>query len=368
MVPARVTSVEAFGLGLPLRKPMRLASEIITVAENLFVRVTASDGTVGWGEAASAPTMTGEVLPGMLAVMRRFIGPALLDAPIDDLQALEMAVERSIRGNTGAKSAISMALYDLVARQRALPLHALLGRARRESVPALAMLGSGDAVQDATDARASAEAGYRHFKLKVGGDPSADARSLAAVRKAIGPRAELTADANMAWSVAQGLAFLRATQGLSLAYLEQPLADDDLAGLPTLTGAGLGAIATDEGIHEIRDIDANAAAGVRWFGLKLIKLGSYRRMANAMERCAAVGGLPILACKIAESSVGVAALAHLAVTMPAVETGVSFTHGYLQNDVTAAPVQVRMGSVTPSASHGHGIEVDEARMHRFRIG
>ena len=45
---ATIIRVEPFGIGLPLRKPMRLASETIVVAENLFVRVTSSDGLVGW--------------------------------------------------------------------------------------------------------------------------------------------------------------------------------------------------------------------------------------------------------------------------------------------------------------------------------
>jgi L-Ala-D/L-Glu epimerase len=129
--------------------------------------------------------------------------------------------------------------------------------------------------------------------------------------------------------VAQSVAFLRATASLELAYLEQPLPDDDLVGLATLTRAGLGAVASDEGIHGLGDIDANAAAGLRWFGLKLIKLGGYGHVRSAHARCAAVGGWSILASKMAESSVAAGALAHLAVTMPHVLTGASFTHTYL---------------------------------------
>ncbi len=38
---------------------MKMAGETITAAQNILVRIEASNGTVGWGEAASAPTMTG---------------------------------------------------------------------------------------------------------------------------------------------------------------------------------------------------------------------------------------------------------------------------------------------------------------------
>src|SRR5258708_23307080 len=110
---ATIIRVEPFGIGLPLRKPMRLASETIVVAENLFVRVTSSDGLVGWGEAASAPTMTGELLERMVATVRRFVGPALLSAPLDDLAALEERTARSIRANSGRKSAVVIARHDL---------------------------------------------------------------------------------------------------------------------------------------------------------------------------------------------------------------------------------------------------------------
>lgn len=363
-----ITGVEAFGLGLPLRKPMRLASETITTAENLFVRVTASDGAVGWGEAASAPSMTGDLLVGMVAAVRRFIAPALAGAALDDLAALEARADRAIYGNTGAKSAVAMAVYDLVARQRGVGLHALLGAVQRPAAPALCMLGSGDPAQDAATARAARRDGFRHFKLKVGrSDPAADAASAVAVRAALGPDAELTADANMAWDVPQSLAFLRAAQDAGLAYLEQPLPPEDIAGLAALTAAGLGAVAVDEAVHGAADIDVAAAAGVRWFGLKLIKLGGYGRMATAVGRCAAAGGWPILASKIAESSVAAAALAHLAVTLPAVRTGVSFTHRYLAGDVTGDPVPIDRGAVAPPPGPGHGVSVDAAALERFRI-
>ena len=59
----RLVSVEAFGVRVPLVSPMRLASETITTADNLLVRVVDAAGREGWGEAASAPTMTGERLP-----------------------------------------------------------------------------------------------------------------------------------------------------------------------------------------------------------------------------------------------------------------------------------------------------------------
>jgi muconate cycloisomerase len=53
--------IEPIAVRLPMKKPVIMAGEEIRVADNLLVRVDAG-GHAGWGEAAAAPTMTGETL------------------------------------------------------------------------------------------------------------------------------------------------------------------------------------------------------------------------------------------------------------------------------------------------------------------
>ena len=38
-----------------------MSSVVIDIAENIIVRIEDTDGTVGWGEATEAPTMTDKV-------------------------------------------------------------------------------------------------------------------------------------------------------------------------------------------------------------------------------------------------------------------------------------------------------------------
>ena len=52
--PLTIARIEAIPVALPLAKPMKMAGETIAQASNIIVRVEAADGTVGWGEAASA--------------------------------------------------------------------------------------------------------------------------------------------------------------------------------------------------------------------------------------------------------------------------------------------------------------------------
>src|SRR3954465_1318580 len=76
--PLTIRRVDAIPVALPLKSPMKMAAETITAAQNLLVRIEAADGTVGWGEAASAPTMTGDTQGGLVAAVRDHLAPMLV--------------------------------------------------------------------------------------------------------------------------------------------------------------------------------------------------------------------------------------------------------------------------------------------------
>ena len=73
--PLIIRRIDAIPVALPLKAPMSMAGITITNADNVLVRIEAADGTVGWGEAASAPTMTGDTLGGLVAAVRDHLGP-----------------------------------------------------------------------------------------------------------------------------------------------------------------------------------------------------------------------------------------------------------------------------------------------------
>ena len=117
--PLTIRRIDAIPVALPLKTPMKMAAETITAAENLLVRVEAADGTVGWGEAASAPTMTGDTLGGLVAAVRDHLAPMLIGKDARDWMELRPTLHRALLGNGGAHSAVEMALLDLIGRARA---------------------------------------------------------------------------------------------------------------------------------------------------------------------------------------------------------------------------------------------------------
>ena len=367
--PLQLRSVEAFPLSLPLRVPMRLASETIAVAQTLLVRAVDEAGREGWGEASVAPTMTGELLPGMVAALEGFIAPALRVAPIADADDLSRRLARAIRANTGAKSAAECAVLDLMAQRAGVPLHALLGAQRHGRVPAILMLGEKHADATLAALHAGLARGMTHFKVKVGLAPSpeADSALVARLRDAIGPGRHLAADANMAWTTAQAIRFLHALPAGALDYLEQPVADDDLAAMAEVAAASSCPVCVDEGLHEAADIAAHARArAAAGAGLKAIKLGGLRATVAADALARAHGMRTTLACKIAESSVGAAGILHACAVLPDLGWGVSLTHAYLAEDSVAAPIAIARGEAAVPSGPGLGIAPDAARLARFR--
>ncbi|MBL6454196.1 hypothetical protein JMJ55_02600 [Belnapia sp. T6] len=363
----RLAAVEPWPLALPLRHPMRLASETVAVAETLLVRIMDEDGQEGWGEASSAPTMTGELLPGMAAAVARFLGPALLAAPIAGPEEGARRLHRAIRGNAGAKSAVETALLDLIARRAGLPLSALLGGARRDAVPAIRMVGEADPA--ATLAAVGAAAGFSHVKLKLGmgASPEADVALCIAARARLGAGAHLSGDVNMAWTREEALRFLTALPSGTLDYLEQPVADDDLDGMAAAVAAGACPICVDEGLHGMADIATHAARrAADGLGLKAIKLGGLQALMVADALARRQGLRTTLACKIAESGIGAAAMAHAAAAVEEVGWGVSLTHGLLAEDAVAVSPRLVGGQWQVPPGPGHGAMPDRARLDRYR--
>jgi muconate cycloisomerase len=86
-----------------------------------------------------------------------------------------------------------------------------------------------------------------------------------------------------------------------------------------------------------------------------------------MAVCAALGLDINLAGKVAESSIGAAAIAHLGSIAPNIEWGLSVTSHYLAEDVTDAPVRIENGKLRRPAGAGLGVTVNEERVRRFRV-
>src|SRR5436305_6530146 len=127
----RIKAVEAFALRLPFRIEFRIARGSVgspaAGAPHVYVRVTADDGTVGWGEARPSHRWSYETEESVLTTIRGYLAPALLGADPWDLVGLHQVMDREIApgisvGAPIAKCAVDMAVHDLLARAAGVPL------------------------------------------------------------------------------------------------------------------------------------------------------------------------------------------------------------------------------------------------------
>ena len=365
-VKARIKRIEAIAVRLPMAKPMKMAGVLIESADNVLVRMETDSGRVGWGEAASAPTMTGETMESMTIAVR-YMAPALAGCDLGSIADAGALLDRAMYGNHAAKAAIEMAWHDALGRTLDKPVYELFGGKRRDRVPALWMLGTGDADADVREAEVKRAAGYVAFKIKVGvATPAADAERTQRICAALGDGVLISADANQGYAVNEALSYVKAVADTQLDFLEQPVAGADLTGMAKVAAASRLPIGFDEGAHSIADIarhhEMKAASGG---SLKAIKLGGLKAVHQAAVLCDSLRLKVNLACKVAESSIGTAGVLHLAAAIPTLEWGVSLTSQYLAEDVVRAPLTFAGGQATVPAGPGLGVDVDEVRVRKY---
>lgn len=133
-----------------------------------------------------------------------------------------------------ALSAIDTALWDLQGKLLNAPVHRLLGT-RRTSLPVYASDGCWlypDPRQVADEAVEFARMGFNAVKIRFGrSDPEQDIITLDSVRRSVGEEVDIMVDVNQGWSRTRALEYGRRLAAFGVAWLEEPLVAEDIAGL-----------------------------------------------------------------------------------------------------------------------------------------
>lgn len=246
----RITSVESFCLkikaheaylgrladgslapaGYHVRKPWR--SLYSPRFETVIVKVTAEDGTAGWGESLApvAPEVPAAIIDLLLAPV--LVG-ASATAPRPNWTMLsELMRERGhLAGHQAdALAAVDVALWDLAGKLWGQPVASLLGGAFREFIPAYV-----SGLPRATDEERSELAseweqkGATAVKLHLGHGIENDLATVDAVTGAA-PRLKVAVDAHWAYSQSEALRLANGLADRGAWFLEAPLAPEDEEG------------------------------------------------------------------------------------------------------------------------------------------
>ncbi len=270
----RVASVECSRLDLSLTEPFSIASGAQDLARNVLVRVTLDDGTIGLGEAAPFPAVSGETQESSLEAIAS-VSDALRGVDPAAYRKTARFLARSIGAEPAARCGIEQALFDALARHAGLPLWAMFGGAGGELETDMTIT-AGDVAHAVASAHAIVGRGIGTLKVKIGaGGHEADAERLRSIHRAE-PLARLVIDANGGYdadAALQLLATLRAER-VPIALFEQPVPADDLDGLARVTREGDVLVCADESVRStadvVRIVERGAAHAIN---IKLMKCG-----------------------------------------------------------------------------------------------
>ncbi|MGW2559183.1 mandelate racemase/muconate lactonizing enzyme family protein [Streptomyces sp. NPDC001514] len=372
-----IERVETFAVALPTRRSFGVSGGAVAVAGQPSIRIlvkVSADGAYGWGEATPIPAWTYETAESIVTTVDRYLAPAIVGRPAWNLDAVDAAFDRAVNrglsiGAPLAKSAVDVALHDLLGRAAGVPLGVLWNQRRTETVE-LGWIVSGQSPAEVGDSVAEGtEAGYRAFKVKIGlHDEATDAAVVAAVREHA-PAAPLWVDANQAYTADAALRMARRLEPYGLTAFEQPLPANDLAGLRRLREHSPVPVALDESLRHPTDlatfvrleaVDVAIAKVQRSGGLTLS-----RRLCALAEDC----GVRLMGSGLTDSDLGLAASLHLfAAYGIGVGTPVDLNgRQFIDSPYAGATVRVEKGVAYVPDAPGLGVEVDESIVRRLAV-
>lgn len=335
---------------LSLRSPLSTAAGTIERREGFLVYVD-YEGTGGVGEATPLPGWTES-----LEECRRALGRAGTVA-----EELDWGIALRKMDAPAARHGLSLGLGEARARADEKPLYRSLGGDRLvRSIPVNATLGDQPSGPTVDEAEQAVRSGFDCLKLKVGARSVAeDIERVRAVREAVGDGVELRADANGAWSREQAERAFEAFAEAGVAYVEQPLAADDLAGHAALRGGPVD-VALDESLveHSVDDVFADLAADV--LVVKPMVVGGPDRAHEIAMEAQEVGVDPVVSTTI-DSVVARTAAVHVAASIPEVRPCGLATASMLAEDLSADPAPVADGRIEVPQGKGLGLPERPAR-------
>ena len=361
----KIRSIRLGMLSVPLKTPFKTAMRTVKEIEDVVVIIETDTGSKGYGSAPATAVITGDTHGSIIEAISKVISPALIGRDIADLNTLTNIIQNSIVRNFSAKAAIEIAVYDLYGQLYNAPLYKLLGGG--DSVLSTDITISVDYIDKMVeDTRTAIDLGFETLKIKVGKDPALDIERIKAIYAAVNQRALIRLDANQGWTPKQTVSVMRALEnsGVQLELLEQPVRGDDIEGMKYVTERIHTPVMADEssfGPKEAIELIRQRAADI--INIKLMKTGGISNAIKIADIAGIYGVNCMIGCML-ESSIGVAAAAHIAVAKSSIITKIDLdTPALGKYDPVTSGVQFNNSEIKVTDLPGLGIsKIDNLTM------
>ncbi|MEP6550558.1 MAG: dipeptide epimerase [Gemmatimonadales bacterium] len=269
---------------------------------NVIVMLTDDDGLQGFGEAAPN-RYYGESVSTVISALAQF-KPVLERADPLSIESIESHLNRVLRGNASAKSAVSSALHDLVGKRLGLPVYRMWGL--DASTTPQSSFTIAIAANDELERRVAEAREYPILKIKLGTDRDME---IVAIVSEAAPGKRLRVDANAAWTAKHAVRMSDFLLEHGVEMIEQPVAANDIEGLRFVRKRSKLPIFADESCLVSTDI-AKLEGAVDGINIKLAKCGSLREALRMVHTARALDMQVMAGCMI-ESSLGISAIAQI---------------------------------------------------------
>lgn len=308
----KITNIHTQTLRAPLKNPFITSLRRVDALEDLVVLIECDDGSVGYGEGAPTPVITGETMGSMVACIE-YIKPHIIGCELEDFDTIIKTLHSLILKNTTAKSALEIALYDLKAKAEKLPLYRMLGGTETTFTTDIT-ISMGETDTMISDSLSAVALGYDTLKIKIGDNPQKDVERIVAIHDALDKNIKLRLDANQGWSAQESVTLLHALEKKDIIseFIEQPVAADDYEGLRYIKERVQTPLLADESIFNVKDArKLLEIKAIDYVNIKLAKTAGITQALELADLSHDFGVKCMIGCML-EGPISVAAGVHVA--------------------------------------------------------
>lgn len=383
----KITDIKVHLVKLPARREHNWATKMATpIGHHAIVELVTDEGIVGWGEAPAGATWGGahmryygETPETVRHVVRDYLLPAVTGLDPQEISVIHHRMDKAIKGHPYAKAAVDIACHDATGKALGVPVSTLLGGRHRDGIEVAHSLGIMELERCVDEAELAVGEGARTIKCKTGLDPERDVELVRRLRERLGDDIKIRVDGNEGYqSVAQAVDVTLRQEEYSILLCEQPVAG--AIGLSRVASRIASPVMADESAWTVHDIlelhKLDAAACFSCYVTKpggLFRARQQAELAEHLDMYCDIGGS-------IETGIGNAANLHLGtalrnavlpsvcpVSRPEGSDGPQIAGVYYLDDLITEPLRFVDGVVMAPEGPGLGIEVDRAKIERYRL-
>ena len=355
----RIKQITATNIKIPYAAPVgpyigRRSQGLGTLgAAGLIIKIETDTGITGWGEG----TGRFETDPNIVLAAHH----------VANIEGALVVMEQA-GIDRGPMSGIEMALWDALGKHAELPMYQLFGGQVRDEVDFCACMGLKEPAESAKTAREYMDRwGFYFLKTKAGDNPEDDLRIAEAIQSEVSDAAILRPDANNGYSPEKAESVLWRMKDLGIRYFEDPCSSEHLdalvhfrmeIGMDILVNMGVGTPDTVLTLltNQVADIimpDTPAAGGI-------IRVKKVAAVAEAYN-------IPCLMHCSHDLGLKTAAITHIAASTPNFSGPNDTCYHGLTDDILVDPLKFENGKIRVPSNPGLGVDVDEAKIERYRV-